>query len=621
MAYFHRASHQHSKTALNINWAGFFCVVIFCFFSILHASYEVQIEGIEDPKLLELIQSSSRLEKLKEKTPATLIGLRRRAENDISNIIQVLHSQAYYDAKVNFNIADDASLATIQIQPGPVYPLALFRIRYLQNGEEISEDALACNIPLAKLKIEIGAPALPETIIAAEDALLDKLNLEGYAFASIQKRDVFADQKAKNVIVWLIVEVGPLSYFGPVNVNGLERVNKRFISKKLRWKEGELYSPKKIEKTQEALELSGLFRSVNITLADHPEDGDFIPIDISVIEGKHRTVGFGLGYTTQLGPGITAEWEDRNIFGAGQKLSARADIWEDLQNGLVSYLIPDFGRQDQNLIWLADYHHEHNKSFTETAVSFSGTIERKLNERLRISYGAMYKVLRSQRSAKNGTFDLIKTPLQLRWSNVDSILDPSKGGTILLRAVPSFQIFAPQFGYSINTFTGSYYQALTDDKRHIFATKLMLGSITGASKHDIPAPERFYAGSENTLRGFRYMTVSPLEKHRDKPLGGRSLFIYSLELRNRIGKDFGWVLFYEIGNVYKDAYPDFKRGLLQSAGLGIRYYTPIGPLRLDIAFPLTPRYIEKFDYSDHHRTHKHYIDHPVQVYFSIGQSF
>src|SRR5208337_1177694 len=107
--------------------------------------------------------------------------------------------------------------------------------------------------------------------------VLDKLNLEGFAFASIKKRDVFADQKEKNVIVCLVVETGPLTYFGPLTISGLDRVKENFFYKKLRWQEGDLYNPNKIEKTQEALELSGLFKSVNISHAEEPVDGNLMP--------------------------------------------------------------------------------------------------------------------------------------------------------------------------------------------------------------------------------------------------------------------------------------------------------------------------------------------------------
>ena len=600
-----RIAFSNQQIACQASRIIFICIVFSLFYSPLIYSYEVVFEGVKDSEQLELIQSASQLEKLKDSPPATLLGLKRRAEGDMNNIIQALQSQAFYGAKVDFSIENKRSRVIVKIQPGPIYPFAAFNIRYFQNGEKISSDDLQCPITLQDLDIEIGSPAFPETIISAEDTLLDNLNLQGYAFASIKKRDVFADHQAKNITVELDVETGPLTYFGPLSIKGIDRVDEIFFYKKLRWHQGELYSPKKLEKTQEALELSGLFRSVNITQAEKPVEGNLLPLEISVLEAKQRSIGFGLNYTTSLGPGITGEWEDRNIFGDGQKLSIRGDVWQKLQEGSISYTIPDFKRQDQNLIWLLDYQHEKTKSFTENAFSFSGTIERKINERLRISYGAMYKRLRSQRSDFNGTFDLLKAPLQLRWSNTDSILEPTKGGTIQLKCIPSFQIFHPRFAYCINSFTGSIYQSLTADKRHVFAAKLLVGTIFGASEHEIPPPERFYAGSESTLRGYQYLTVSPLGHHH-KPLGGRSIIVYSMELRNRIGKDFGLVFFYDIGNVYTNALPNFTTKMRQSVGLGVRYYTPIGPLRLDIAFPLNKR---------------RHLDHSFEAYFSIGQSF
>lgn len=133
----------------------------------------------------------------------------------------------------------NGSRVIAHIQPSPVYPFAVFKIRYLQNGEEIYENKLPCAISLADLKIQLGEPALPETILSAEDLLLDNLNLQGFAFASIKKRDAFADQQAKNVIVLLVVEIGPLTYFGPLSIKGLERVKENFFYKKLRWCEGD----------------------------------------------------------------------------------------------------------------------------------------------------------------------------------------------------------------------------------------------------------------------------------------------------------------------------------------------------------------------------------------------
>lgn len=594
----------HSKISLKLNTPLFFWGMIFLLFISTCHAYDVAFQGIENPDTLKLVESASQLEKLKDSPPATLLGLNRRAEGDMEHIILALHSLAYYNAKAQFKILDNGSKIIVQIETGPVYPLAAFTVRYWQNDQPITP---TCEISLEDLHVVIGAPALPETILAAEDLILDKLNLCGYAFASIKKRDAVANQALKNVAVIVDVETGPLTYFGPLNIKGLDRVKEGFLYKKLRWCEGDLYDPKKIEQTQEALEVAGLFRSINFTHAEEAVDGNILPLDVTLLEGKQRSIGYGISYTSEFGPGISGEWEDRNIHGLGEKFSVRANLWAKLQEGTFSYLIPDYKRQNQNLIWQVDYNHEQTKPFTESALSLSATIERKWNEHLRFSYGLMYKLLRSTRSENNGTFDLIKTPLQLRWSNANSLLDPTEGASVQLKVTPSFQFLHPQFVYCINALTGSYYLPLTEDHRHVFALKLMLGSIFGSSEHEIPPPERLYAGSENALRGYKFLTVCPIEKwHHHKPVGGRSLFVYSLEMRHRIGENFGFVTFYEIGNVYKRWYPELSDGLRQSAGVGLRYHTPIGPLRLDFAVPLNRR--------------KH-IDNAFEAYFSIGQSF
>lgn len=574
------------------------------------AAYEILWTGIDDAELLQLVQSESNLEKLKNNPPSTLTALKKRASGDVSNILDVLQSRAYYGATLEIAIEEKETVASsvvkVIVHLGPIYPFGAFNIRYLQYGTEISSCDLPFQISLKDLGVEIGAPALPEAILLAEDKLQGQLNERGYAFAKVERLDVFADQKEMKAIVWLAMDIGTPAAFGPLKIVGLERVRECFIKKKVQWQQGDLYDPRKIEKTQEALELSGLFRSVGVAQAESPTDRNEVPMEIAVIEAKQRTIGFGVSYTTSLGPGASLDWEDRNIFGEGQKLSFRSNIWEKLQEGRLSYTLPDFMRERQNLVWLLEYDRERTKSYTENAVALSGVIERKVNDQLLVSYGGMLKRLRSQRSEFNGTFNLIKVPLQFRWSSADSIMEPTKGGVVQFKTVPSLQVHNPKFAYCINLLTGSFYKSLTEDKRHIFAAKLMVGSILGGGKNDIPPPERFYAGSESTLRGYHYLTVSPIARHHHKPLGGRSLVVGSLELRSRFGKDLGAVAFYDVGNVHRSAMPGFVGKMRQSVGVGLRYFTVVGPIRLDIAFPLNRR--------------KH-IDSALEAYFSIGQAF
>jgi translocation and assembly module TamA len=326
---------------------------------------------------------------------------------------------------------------------------------------------------------------------------------------------------------------------------------------------------------------------------------------INVTEAKHRSVGFGVGYATDLGAGVSAEWEHRNIRQMGERISVVANVWQIRQEGFIKYLVPDFLISHQDLIWRAEVEHEITKGFHEVSGSFSGIIERQMTDRLRISYGGMLTILNNTHSNNNRNFTLVKAPMQLMYNKSNSLLDPTKGWTIHLKTTPALQTLSPTFAYCSHILTGTAYFPVDCDERLVLAGKATYGCIWGASRNSIPPSERLYAGSDTLLRGYRYLTVSPLgEDH--KPLGGRSMMVYSLEARWRIWESFGVVGFYDVGNVYASPFPHFRDGVLQSTGIGFRYHTPVGPLRLDIAFPLNRR---------------SHLDNVLQVYFSIGQSF
>jgi translocation and assembly module TamA len=378
-----------------------------------------------------------------------------------------------------------------------------------------------------------------------------------------------------------------------------------FFCRKIAWQNGQVYDPCLVQKTLNALELSGLFSSINITHDDEVQEDGCLPMHITVSNAKRRSVGFGLGYATDLGFGANADWEHRNISGRGDKIRFAANIWQIKQEGLVRYVLPDFLMPHQDLILTAEAEHETVKAFREESISFSGILERQINDRLRVSGGLMYTRLRNTHSDNNRMFTLLKEPLQLFWNGVDRIMDPSRGVTLHFKMTPTLQTEKPRFGYITNWFNLTAYQPLDCDNRFVLAGRAAIGSIYGASEHSIPPSERFYAGSDNLLRGYHYLTVCPLNEEH-KPIGGRSLLIFSLEARMRFKNPYGIVLFYDIGNVYRQSFPQLGKKQLQSAGIGFRYYTPVGPIRLDFAIPFNPR--------------KH-LDRGFQVYFSIGQSF
>lgn len=571
----------------------------------LFGAYQSTIQfGGVDEKTVNLLKSASRLIKLEESPPPTLAALHSRAEADVLNFIKVMHSLAYYNAQVHLDIQTNQNpiLIQFQIDPGPQYPLVKFEIIPSIENEDCPYSYE--EISLEEIGVVIGEPALPKTIINAEESLLNLLEENGYPLAEITQSQVFADIQAKTVSVVLHVKSGPYCYFGETTVKGQCLVRDAVFKKKISWEEGLPYKPCQVEETQIALESTGLFSSISITHAEEACNG-MLPMEIQVVEGKHHSVAAGVSYSSDLGPGVLAEWENRNVRGMGEKLSFNANVAVRAQEGTLQYVIPDFRRRHQDLLFLAELEHEKTKGFTASSFSLSSIIERQINLETRISYGIMLKQLKDIHSDNNREFNLVKFPAQFRWSDANNILDPSFGQSISFKIIPSFQVFEPRFAYCTNTFSGSCYKPLTSDHQYVLAGKATIGAILGTTRHAIPPSERFYAGSDTLLRGYKYLTVSPLgEDH--KPLGGRSMMIFSLELRKRSANSIGWVCFYDFGNVIKSTMPSLHQKLLQSVGVGIRYATPVGPLRLDFAVPLNPR---------------RHVDNRFQIYLSIGQAF
>lgn len=581
----------------------FFFLLLFSFKLAGDISYTVQFQGVENTELETALKASSQLLGRSDHTVASMGVLKRRSEADVMNFVKILHAFAYYNGRVEYAIDQQVEPIIIRfnITPGTAYPFGSFRIVSASTPSEFPFDELN----LSELGITLGEPAYAEAILRAEDKLLQLMAEGGFPSASIKKRDVVADQQNKTLNVTLEVDSGPRAYFGVTKITGNRAVCDAFFYKKILWYLGEPFCATAIHQTQEALESSGLFTSTTITFGEpDPVTGE-LPIDIQVSEAKQRSIAGGLSYTTQRGPGVMAEWDHRNVRGMGEKINVRMNLWKDTQDARFSYVLPDFQRSNRDLTFLTEVKHEDVEAYTETSFSLSSILDRKINDHLKVSHGLMYKWILTERSDHNGNFHLLKVPLQLRYSTANNLLDPTQGYSINLKAAPTVQLKAPHFLYCPTTFIGTIYHPLTEDHRLVLAAKGIVGSIIGSSRHAIPPSERFYAGSENTLRGYQYLTVSPLN-HKHKPIGGRSIMVFSFEARMRMSETLGLVGFYEVGNVYSSPVPQFNHKQLQSVGAGVRYHTPVGPIRFDLAVPLNKR--KK-------------VDSAVQAYLSIGQSF
>jgi translocation and assembly module TamA len=573
----------------------FLLLIFFPFWIYGAVEYSVAFKGEQNPEIISSLKEASSLLALQKYQPKTLGALRLRAESDIANLVKILHSHALYNAKVDFrmNMETDPVEIEFTIQSGPVYPIHSIEI----EPKEFS-------IPYDILGLEQNTAATPKKILEAEEKLIQWMSKQGYPYAHLTEKEVTADQHSKSVSIYFQLNPGPLSVFGKAAITGNCRVLDRFIKQKILWKEGDIFDPEKIRCTVDALNCSGLFSLVQITYPENPPNDGKLPILIEVDEAKHRSVALGLSYSTQRGPGFTVEWENRNFRGMGERLFFDANILQLVQQTTLQYTIPQFLRANQDFVWTLEAEHDKTEGFEESWVSLSGRIEKQLSPCSNLSYGLQYKQLWVSDSDNDGSYGLFKSPIHWRYSTANDCLDPTKGYTLYGKLTPTLQVSKTPFYYTVGHLTASTYQPLKGTPL-VLAGRMQFGTIFGSKRKEIAPSERLYAGSETTLRGYQYFTVSPLDKDNN-PIGGRSMLVCSLEGRWRINEKWGAALFYDIGNVYNDPIPKFERKMLQSVGIGARYYTPVGPIRMDLAFPLNRR---------------KNIDNRFQLYFSIGQSF
>jgi translocation and assembly module TamA len=231
-------------------------------------------------------------------------------------------------------------------------------------------------------------------------------------------------------------------------------------------------------------------------------------------------------------------------------------------------------------------------------------IERRFAEGVTTGAGVQVERTHIVEDTGDRTYTLSGLPLFARRDAVDDLLDPTRGNREALTVTPYVGELGSDLTFVSSRLSGSAYHRFDDKGRFVLAGFAALGSIVGESRDALPEDKRLYAGGGGSVRGYGFQRVGPLDADGE-PIGGRSSIELGLELRVRVTETIGVVPFIEAGNVYEPSFPDLGSGLLYGAGLGFRYYTPIGPVRLDIAVPLDRRP----------------SDDPFQIYISLGQAF
>jgi len=590
--------------------------------------YVVDIRGApaEPPEVKKLLREVSQAVQKKDDPPKSLDLLKRRAEGDLPEMQKVLRSFGFFRGKMGLAIvpADPGFVANPDnVQggpdsgPPPVKPVTVRfevdpgpRFVFSQPSIGLAKDApsgiLAPPTPVEAGILE-NAPYAALKIVEAGKFILTRYRNNGYPFPKIAHREVVADFATNRVRVQFQVAPGARALFGDTRVEGLERLDPEYVYKLLPWKAGEPYDIRLIDKARRILFDTNLFGVVEFDNPGKVDNRDRLPITVRLKERTRRTIRLGVEYTTDYGPGVNGSWTHRNLFGMGEKLTAGAIFNSKIRTASVRFDKPMFMDKDNTFIAESAFNDETTDAYDARSVDVSTILQRRFSKTFRAGGGVGFRYGRVKQLTNNqySTYQLCYLPLTATQDTRENLLNPIRGYALSLSMAPYQDVVNEDTRFFRYLLSGSTYYNFSSGDKVVLAVRAAFGQVFGISHDEMPADLRFYAGGGGSVRGYAYQLAGPVQG--DIPLGGLSVLTFSLELRLRITDSIGLVPFLDGGTAFLDRVPDFgSQDILYGAGLGLRYYTGIGPIRLDVATPINRR---------------KGVDDSFQFYVSIGQSF
>lgn len=509
-----------------------------------------------------------------------------------SQLIKALNAKGYYDAQISYQDNETPNSGDYAIETGAAYTISTLKITPPVYEPFIQQ-----------LSIQTGQIIEADRVLIAQEKLFNKIKKDKCYYKSEIAHQVVLDKDNKTAEISFNITTQPESTFGDVVFEGQEQTKESYLRKLIPFKAGDCYRAEKIQSLREKIMATGLFSRVEIDQPENAPADHIIPITVNLRERASRTIRTGLSYYTDEGIGLVLGWVHRNFFGAVEKLEAKLKLSQLQQKLTFDLTKPFFLRKDQNLSLSAALERQDTDAFEELSIGSSASLSRTFNKRLTGNTGAALKLSRITDKSTNldENYGLVSFPNSLSFDNRDDKLDPHKGWAIRAMIEPFIDAFGTSDPFIKARLSASTYYGFSKDV--VLATRANIGSIMGADIDNIPATERFYSGGGGSVRGFGYQEVGPLTN--GDPSGGASVIEGATELRFKITDKIGAVTFIDAGNVSEEITPQFS-DFSVGAGVGLRYYTSFGPLRFDVATPLTNK----------ENTAQNY-----QIYISIGQAF
>ncbi len=533
------------------------------------------------------LRAASGLIALQTRAPTDAEGLLSRIAAEAERLRPVLESEGYWAGQIAI-IAPDARLDAAAMAAAP-RPLALVIIA--NPGPRYTLRRLESEGGPPVPPLTPGAPARAADVLAAQERAQEALRRDARPLARIE-RAVTVDHAARAMDIRFTITPGPRADFAEPTVTGAERVNPEIIRRTAAQRlAGNPYSPERLTRARADVSALGPFGAVRLETGTALDADGRLPVTVAVRERAFRAITASAAFETNFGASLRLAWEHRNLFGNAENLRLEAEASRlgnafDRTNARIAATLRQpipWGR-DGTLVSSLAVLRERLDSYDRDAALLSTLYERRLSDRWTVGSGPSAEVGQTgEPGGRLRAYQVAGWVVQARYDSTDNPLDPRRGIRASASLTPSYA-FEQSTAYVPLRVAASNYLDLSGDGRSILALRGTLGSLLNASAEAVPRSQRFYAGGGGSVRGYDFQSIGPRDS-RNRRSGGASLLEGSVELRQRFGQQFGAVAFLDAGAVGTSAGAPTD-ALRVGAGLGFRYYTPIGPIRADIAVPL-----------------------------------
>lgn len=512
-------------------------------------------------------------------SPLRLLALHRRAPEQIRTALAPF---GFYRVSIQDQLLEPAAehgdwVASYKIDPGP-------QVRITSIDYQISGPGAEAGVFPPEFPMQVGQVLLHADYTRARDSIERIASEQGYLDATMSRHQVLVDLVDYQAQVVFHLNTGPRYYFGQVRFEQ-DLLADRFLQRFVPFEPGALYDPEDLLSLQGRLLGMEYYESVEISPQKQLAGADRqVPIIVIAERNKANRYRVGLGFATDVGPRLTLDYRRRYLGRYGDTLKTEAKISTSEQIIYLEYGIPVGDPLRDSIIIKPQYGAYDTPTRQGTMFRLQAAWSRAGRSGWRRDIGVDYQYEDFEVSDQDDS-DFNGLVPNIAWSRIqaDDPINTRNGYRVkALVQGTAGGVLSTNASWLSGSLNAKWIKSLGEKYR--FLTRTDLGATWAANLDDIPASKRFFAGGDNSIRGWGYDTLGPNDPVTDKTLGGRYLAVGSLELQRHIKGKWSASVFTDFGNAFD---PEYDAEWEQSAGLGVNYQTPLGQVRVNLAYAFT----------------------------------